>query len=256
VLAGTPLAGLRLLIEPEAYKEAKKLWLDHIITHSKKVSILGNAAVFFIGLDNHLAEFLLERAQILDPDNHIWPLHLGRIYMQDMANQFGELRMNFAKKSLGYFETALSKAPKEVERFWILTNIAKLSFECQQYNKAKAYSDILLSTAQLHKDDWNYGNALHQANIILGKLALRSGDLQEAGSYLIKAGKTPGSPQLDTKGPDMTLAKELLENGETEVVIKYLELCDKFWELGQELLKNWISTIERGGIPDFKRFAN
>ena len=50
----------------------------------------------------------------------------------------------------------------------------------------------------------------------------------------------------------MTLAKELLEKGEREVVLEYFDLCAKFWELERDKkLKKWKSQVEAGKTPDF-----
>ena len=49
----------------------------------------------------------------------------------------------------------------------------------------------------------------------------------------------------------MTLAKELLEKGERETVIAYLQACAKFWKMGRDEVQNWIATIKGGGTPDF-----
>ena len=65
------------------------------------------------------------------------------------------------------------------------------------------------------------------------------------------AGATPGSPQLNSFGPNMTLAKELLEKGQSEVVLQYLALCKKFWKMDRGQLDEWSATIRGGGIPDF-----
>jgi hypothetical protein len=67
----------------------------------------------------------------------------------------------------------------------------------------------------------------------------------------LDAGRTPGSPQLDTFGTDMTLAKELLEKKQTDVVLQYFKLCARFWESGQHKLTGWAAVVKEGGIPDF-----
>ena len=64
-----------------------------------------------------------------------------------------------------------------------------------------------------------------------------------------RAGKTPGSPQLNSFGPNMMLAEALLEAGRKETVIEYLKLCGKFWKRGQ--VDKWIEVIKEGGIPKF-----
>ena len=66
-------------------------------------------------------------------------------------------------------------------------------------------------SAQKIKSDWNYGNALHKGNIVLGRIALERGDIAGAKEHLLAAGQTPGSPQVGSFGPNTTLAKELLE---------------------------------------------
>ncbi|HEX8549918.1 MAG TPA: hypothetical protein VF681_00045 [Abditibacteriaceae bacterium] len=76
---------------------------------------------------------------------------------------------------------------------------------------------------------WYYGNTIHGANQILGLAALRERRTADARRYLIAAGKTPGSPQLDSFGPPMALAQALLEKGEKDTVIQYLDLVSKFW---------------------------
>jgi hypothetical protein len=76
------------------------------------------------------------------------------------------------------------------------------------------YAKNLLIQAESMKDNWNYGNAVHTANLVLGRIALADGDVEEAKCLLLLAGQTPGSPQLNSFGPDMLFAEELLEKGE------------------------------------------
>ena len=101
------------------------------------------------------------------------------------------------------------------------------------------------------KENWNYGNAIHKMNIARGRIALKEGDVEKAKISLIAAGETKGSPQLDSFGPNMTLAKALLKKGEKEVVIQYFDLCGNFWENKFSRLNKWKAIVEKGGIPDF-----
>ena len=68
---------------------------------------------------------------------------------------------------------------------------------------------------------------------------------------MIEAGKTPGSPQLNSFGPNMMLAKELLNKDEKDVVIEYFKLCGSFWKMDRGRLKQWTDTVKNDGIPDF-----
>lgn len=60
--------------------------------------------------------------------------------------------------------------------------------------------------------------------------ALQRGNLKEADRYLLAAVATPGSPRLDSFGPNMSLARELLEKGQNDEVLQFFELCRRFWE--------------------------
>ena len=83
-------------------------------------------------------------------------------------------------------------------------------------------------------------------------LAASAQDLRDAAkSRLVAAGETPGSPQQSSFGPDMTPARELLEQGEAETVLEYLSLCSDFRELGDGDIEDWIAQIEDGTTPDF-----
>src|SRR5262249_54517923 len=98
---------------------------------------------------------------------------------------------------------------------------------------------------------WNDGAAIHDGNMVRGVVALRKGNLNEAARDLIEAGKTTGGPQLNSFGPNMTLASELLDKGERNAVLEYLTLCKKFWTMGSLQLDEWIQTVQAGGKPAF-----
>ncbi|MBA7673155.1 hypothetical protein ES703_81343 [subsurface metagenome] len=252
-IAGRPDTSLNPVLDGEMYYEAKKLWLKQVETHKENTAILGNAAHFFIIHDRDVAENLLKKAQALEPDNPEWSKRLGHLYSLGLSRKSGEAKREAATKSLNQLEKTLSNTTEEINRFYMLDKLAKAAFESGDVKKARAYATELLNKAAQYRNKWNYGNAIHHGNLILGRLALKSGDLEKAKEYLIKAGKTPGSPQLNSFGPNMTLAKELLEKGEKEVVIKYFQLCANFWKRKRhrERLKNWTSIVKKDGIPDF-----
>jgi len=134
---------------------------------------------------------------------------------------------------------------------YALPDLAKRAFEAGDMDKAGSYAKQLLKMASDYRNDWNYGNAIFYGNFVLGRIALQQGKLAQAGQYLLAAAATPGSPQLDSFGPNMTLAKELLEKGKTELVVDYFEACKKFWTNDNGKLDRWIATVRSGGTPDF-----
>lgn len=146
---------------------------------------------------------------------------------------------------------ALKKAKTEEERFYALGDASKQAFEKADYTNAKAYAVELATLTPKYKGNWNYGNAIQDSNVILGRLALREDRIEDAKRHLIEAGKSPGSPQMDSFGPNVSLAKDLLEKGEKEVVIEYFSLCKNFWKMHRGRLDDWIALVRAGRIQDF-----
>jgi len=235
----------------EGYGRGKQLWLLQVETYPDNQQILRNAARFLSLSDGKLAKDLLEKASALDPSDAETTSSLAQSYDHErMESTSPENKAALAKKSLSLRERALEKTPGE-QRFYELGPAAKSALEAGEPEKAKQYASELLESAPKFKNDWNYGNALHEGNIVLGRIALQRGDIARAKEHLLAAGQTPGSPQLDSFGPNMTLAKELLEKGERDTVLNYLQSCAKFWKMSGDKLRTWSATIKGGGTPDF-----
>ena len=137
------------------------------------------------------------------------------------------------------------------KRWLKLSDAAMASVQNGALDEAEQHAKELLLRAESHRDDWNYGNAIHKGHIVLGRVALRRDDIEAAKTHLVAAGKTPGSPQLNSFGPNMTLAMELLERGETQAPIAYFNLCAAFWQMDRGRLKQWEKLAEQRLVPDF-----
>jgi hypothetical protein len=152
----------------------------------------------------------------------------------------------------------LSKLRKRESIFYkreeIVTVYATIPLDSNSALDAKENAELLLKEAEEFKDNWNYGNAVHHGNLVLGRVRLfLNDDLDGAQSYLNLAGNNPGSPQLNSFGPNMTLAKEILERGEEKAVLDYLDDCLNFWKTkyAAEATEKWKNKIFKGEIPDF-----
>jgi ATP/maltotriose-dependent transcriptional regulator MalT len=100
------------------------------------------------------------------------------------------------------------------------------------------------------------GNAQYSMNQVRGRVALRRGNREAAVEYLRLAGRTEGSPQLSSFGPRLVLARELLEAGERQAVLEFLESVRGFWT-GPEArttLDAALATIDAGGVPSGRRW--
>lgn len=249
--AGGPEASLNHILDRDAYSQAKKLWLKQAKKDGAKASVLGNAARFFLLAERDRAEELLKKAQTLEPHVGEWSQQLGHLYWLSMHGALGEARRELARKALTQFERAAEQKKGERQRFYLLPNLATTAFESGASKKAKKYATEMLDMSREIKRDWNTGNAIHHGHLTLGRLALQADDIGKAKVHLLEAGKTPGSPQLNSFGPNMTLAKELLERGEKQAVLDYFELCSKFWKSGTDRLNEWAEVVKSGKTPSF-----
>lgn len=145
----------------------------------------------------------------------------------------------------------LGAAKTDRDQFYALPGAAVGAFYLKRFPMAGDLARRSLATASAYRGDWNYGNALHYGHTVLGLLALQEGDTQRAVEELHKAGETPGSPQLDSFGPSMQLAKALLKAGQSQPVLDYLEQCRVFWKMGEPWLTIWRDKIRAGGVPNF-----
>src|SRR5262249_46521360 len=93
--------------------------------------------------------------------------------------------------------------------------------------------------------------APQRANTILGRIALRSGDVAEAKQYLLASSGPEAAADVSLSGPTMVLAKELLERGERDVVLEYVQNCESLWPRGENVLEIWIADIKNGKTPNF-----
>jgi len=199
-----------------------------------------------------IAEAVLLRAVTLDPANSRTLNTLAQHYeIRAATTRDATAKAALWKKASQQFEAAAKGSQSSDQRFSILTNLARAQMEAGDMEHAQATAVEVLAMAPPLKAHWNYGNALHRGNLVLGTIALKAGDTVKAKEYLLAAGRTPGSPQLNSFGPNMALARELLEKGERGTVIEYLTLCRAFWKLDRGRLCQWVATIEGGGTPDF-----
>ncbi|MDD2241012.1 MAG: hypothetical protein PHI93_10210 [Kiritimatiellae bacterium] len=97
----------------------------------------------------------------------------------------------------------------------------------------------------------SYGSVVQDFNQILGRIALAEGNVDEAKKRLLASAYSDGSPTMNSFGPNMTLAKELLLKREREVVLQYFDLCRKFWGRHSDKLDLWTEDVKSNRIPKF-----
>jgi len=250
VAVAQPWVRIRRQIDPSGYEGARDAWNENLAKHPNNARILGNAAAFFRLNETELAEELLGRAQALEPENLEWTEQLGRLFSLKAITGDAAAQSEAHGKALPLLEASL--ATDGIPRFYQLASVAKSAFKAGDLNKARAYSTELLAIAPGFDRNWNYGNAIYTGNSILALIALDEGDMKSARAHLLAASLSPGSPQLNSFGPDLTVAKEILDRGEAEAVITFLDNVSNFWEGHVESINEWKEIIRRGGVPKFR----
>lgn len=145
----------------------------------------------------------------------------------------------------------LQAATNDIERMLSLGKAAKESFNRGFYDEARQYALELRELAPKLARNVNSGQAVQDFNLVLGRLALKDGQMEQAKAHLLAAGHSSGSPVMGSFGPNLSLAKDLLEKGETETVLQYFDLCRAFWKSHPEKLDRWAAEVKAGSIPDF-----
>lgn len=140
-------------------------------------------------------------------------------------------------------------------RFYLLDDLVSEQYSKGNYSKAKDLAHEYIELAETYSKNWNFGNAIHDANRILGLMSYSEGKIDEAADYLLQSSKSTGSPQLDTFGPEMDLANLLLKEGKAEAVKTYLIEIKKFWEMDNGAVDDWLEKIEAGKKPELNRFG-
>ena len=174
---------------------------------------------------------------------------VGMLVLSAACNSAGSVL--FPRMRYRQTQRKLREAKSEELRFYALGPAAKSACDVGEKEQAKQEADELLSLATKYPKDWNYGNAVHDGNVVLGRIALEQGDVAGASRHLIDAGKTPGSPQLNSFGPNMTLARDLIAHHQLPVVLNYFKECRVFWKMDDGKLTAWSKMVEAGRMPSF-----
>jgi hypothetical protein len=171
---------------------------------------------------------LFERAASLTDEEVAAEQHMGRIYAGD-----------------------INAATNEAERFEALCAAIKKAKRSKDPNDARELAEEIEQLAPKFKGKSSYGNAIQDSNQILGRIALAEGNIDEAKRRLLASADSDGSPTMNSFGPNMTLARELLLKGEREVVLQYFDKCRRFWKRHSAKLDVWTEDVKAGRIPNF-----
>lgn len=138
--------------------------------------------------------------------------------------------------------------------FFDLTRQPRIYYNHEMWDEARISSERLLQVSAHHTDDErHYGFALHVANVVLGQLALRSGDRKLAKKHLCEASAAPYAARLTAHGPDLSLCADLARTGETKVVVDFLSAMSPYWsvKVPEPVTEEFLKKAKEGRLhPD------
>jgi hypothetical protein len=233
----------------------KKAYVNIQARPGAKVSVDGNESGT-VGDDGTLAIKVPPGAHQVEVELHDYYPWSEEVVLKSGERLPVHAALNFSLKSpvgerFELDEKELAAAKTDRDRFYALSGVAKGSVIFGRDEDARRYATELLSLAPRFQKDFNYGNAIQDGNLVLGRIAVREGHIDEAKRYLRMAGESPGSPQMDSFGPNMSLAEDLLEKGERQSVLDYFEACRKFWKMSNGRLDGWAHDVQAGKMPNF-----
>lgn len=220
-------------LAPAEHAMLTAAWKAH--GDSTNTAILENAATFLAWSSPADAEPLLRRAVELEPGVATWRSAHARTLL-DLERPL---------EAIAELEAALERTDEDWQKLGVCLQLLDAVIAAKQWQRAGELAQRILEDNETVRRTFQYGNAIHQANIALGWVAFAQGDLTAAAAYLVAAGQTPGSPQLISFGPDNRLAKALLAAGVRAEVRAYYEACRCFWEMGQQQLNEAIAEIDQ-----------
>jgi tetratricopeptide (TPR) repeat protein len=234
---------------PIEQAELARLWLRHVEDQPDDAGVLENAGRYWSSSDPKKAIELLERARDLAPARLGLTAEIAHLRTRLARRGGADAVRAAARETVTDIDELLQRLSPGAEPTVppeLLGPFMEAAFECEDYDRAESAARALLDRADREPPSWNTGNRRFHAHTWLGRIALRHGDVPAALDHLRgSAQRNPGSPQLGSFGPNMSLAKELLERGEVDAVVAFFESCKSFWH--KPRLDEWIA-IARAGL--------
>jgi hypothetical protein len=220
-------AGMRLLspllMDEAGFELVALKWIEVAKRQETNVVVLSRAGMFLTGspvCDKYApqGEAMLEQTVLLEPRNPQRNLELAERNLEKAKPRFDDPDGDIAaaRKALAYLQAGSQQLPQsERARPELQQKLTRAAFWAGEYTQARTYAqDWLKASAQLeqapapatqnqrHTRAADRGDAIHDANMILGEIALSEGKTKEG--LVISAGTLPAIPRSFAKVGEAT----------------------------------------------------
>ena len=148
-------------------------------------------------------------------------------------------------------EMAAAHARSSEWRVAALGYVVEFHLQAGDGERARREAEEMLRRAPDMYAESSRTYASHIAHTVLGRTALRQGQLAEAREELRAAGKVASADVVRLNGIRWTLASDLLARGERDVVLDYISMVRIVWNKSKSQLDDWAKSIRAGEIVDF-----
>lgn len=232
--------------------EARRLWLKVLEDQSNNTAILANAALFFLGYDNRLAEDILRKAKAIEPQNHFWYRKLARLYRLERIGASRRKHRTFSQKALREEEEAL-KFQSQTPTSFQWSGTGWLAFDAGEYSKARKLGRLALTAAK--NSARRSCQAFHDAHVLLGFVCLIDDDISGSEKHLLASAVLPFQGEMIV--PNLSLARLLLKLGRKRAILRCLKLLSKRsrsfeGDIIEEYFARWYHMVKEGRVPLFR----
>ncbi|MBX3227674.1 MAG: hypothetical protein KIT84_15065 [Labilithrix sp.] len=234
-------------LAPEQHAVALAAWRDVALGPDVDLATLHNAASF-IGFEHpEEAAELYRRASAREPAAYEWRKRRAQRLLAAARRDDAERPEVLAAEAVEELRTALALTDVDWIALGLRIDLLEALQLAERWDELAETARRVLADNETCRRTFQYGNAIHDAHLALGWCAYVGGDFAGGAACLRRAGKTPGSPQLDSFGPDFELARALLAAGEREAVLDYIEDCKRFWKGEEAWLMRCYELVAAGG---------
>ncbi|HML18625.1 MAG TPA: TlpA disulfide reductase family protein [Bryobacteraceae bacterium] len=186
-----------------------------------------------------LAGRWLIHARQLDPENGAWIDGLMQVYQREAAQSLDP------HAKVQYLSKALEIADTQPRQMRVLNDRMEAEFDAGDSAAAGKDAEQLLDIITVNPTAGNFDQMIHAAETMLGRVKLAQGNRAEAKHHLMESAKVklPGAPK-------MTLAQDLVDAGERDAVLEYLEACRAFWKFDEGRIDHAEKLIRTQSKPD------
>jgi tetratricopeptide (TPR) repeat protein len=187
-----------------------------------------------------LARTYVDRALSIEPDSEV---------ANAVKLSLTEFERSRRAQQLAKLSPAELATLSDSDQILLTLSLLRKAWMQQKPDDAAAKARELLDLAARHQIDAPYADAVFEANVILGKIALRRGDKKAAARYLLAAAGAPSSDRIRRGEFEMNLPRALVDWGERRAVAEFFErMAPK--TVRSKQFRDWAAEILKGVNPD------